>query len=77
VPDRLGFSIFTDGAGGRYCHRCGEYGAWLPVGTDLAAHARGHDREERAARARDARARRQTVTARLRLLNHLRREARR
>jgi hypothetical protein len=73
MPDRDGFATFD---GRVYCHRCSPLGAWLAGGTDLRAHAREHDREERAARARDERTRRRTATARLRLLNRLRREAR-
>ena len=77
MPDARGFSTFREQDGRVYCHRCPPLGAWLPAGSDLAAHARDHDREERAARARDARLRRQTATRRLRLLNRLRAEARR
>jgi hypothetical protein len=74
MPDAQGYATFD---GRVYCHRCPPLGAWLAAGADLDAHARDHDREERAARARDERTRRRTATARLRLLNRLRREARR
>jgi hypothetical protein len=78
VPDRHGFDHLPDwGDVELRCVDCGEGGpAWEWPEARRRRHHAAHERERRAELARREAARRREATARLRLVNRLRREAR-